>query len=123
MSATLTRPEPVEQSGQRCTSDLIDVPVAPRPETANLQPRMTVKAAAKVMNVSERTVYMARRVHRSGRQDLIEACQRGEMSLNAALRAIDGQTRPDDGYTALCKAWNKATEDEQGRFLIAVGWQ
>ena len=47
---------------------------------------MTVKTTAKAMNVSERQVYLARRVLRSGRDDLIQAVERGEMTVAAALR-------------------------------------
>lgn len=39
------------------------------------------------MNVSERLVYMARRLLRSGRDDLVEAVDRGEMTVHAALKA------------------------------------
>jgi hypothetical protein len=74
------------------------------------------------MNVSERAVYMGRRIVRSGRSDLITAIERGEMSLNAALKIINGP-KPPDGYSALCRAWNKATEDEQARFLAALAGQ
>jgi hypothetical protein len=82
---------------------------------------MTARQAAQQMSVSERSVYTARRIIRSGRQDLIDACERGEMSLNAALKQIDGPPK-QDRYAALCRAWNAANADEQGRFLVALGW-
>jgi hypothetical protein len=63
-------------------------------ETANLQ--MTVKDAAKLINVSERLAYMSRRVVRSGRLDLVDAITRGDMTIHAALRIIDGpKPQPD----------------------------
>jgi hypothetical protein len=63
-------------------------------DPANLQSGLTVKQAARALNVSERMVYMARRIVRSGRQDLITACTRGELSVNAAVRIIDRDRRP-----------------------------
>jgi hypothetical protein len=87
---------------------------------------MTVKQAAQLMNVSERLVYMAIALRRSGRQDLIESVERGELSINAALKIANGKPSANlqkDTYAALVRAWNRATEDEQGRFLVAVGWR
>jgi hypothetical protein len=49
-----------------------------------------VKAAASMMNVSESAVYQAKRVLDSGRQDLVDAVMRGEMTIHTALRRIDG---------------------------------
>lgn len=72
------------------------------------------------MNVSERSVYYAGRVLRSGRQDLFDACLRGEMSIHAALRIIDGPT-PIDRYAALVRAWNQASVAECLRFLDVIG--
>ena len=43
---------------------------------------LTVREAAQLMNVSERAVYMARAIRATGRTGLIEACERGEMSLH-----------------------------------------
>ncbi len=87
--------------------------------TANLQ--MTVGEAAKLMSVSERMIYSARRVQRSGRQDLIDAIELNEMTIHAALTHIDG-VKQIDRYAALSRAWNAANEDERGRFLAAIEW-
>ena len=84
--------------------------------TANLQRGVKVREAARQMNISERSVYSARRIISSGRTDLIEACEQGRMSFNAALLAIDGP-RKRDGVAALARAWNVATEDERNSFL------
>jgi hypothetical protein len=91
------------------------------PDTANLQsmPRLTIKQAAKLMNVSERLVYMCKRVRRL-RPDLYERIERGELSVNAAMRIVDG-TKPQDRFAALCRAWNRASDDEQARFLVILG--
>ncbi len=88
---------------------------------ANLQsmPRLTIKQAAALMNVSERLVYMCKRIRRT-RPDLAAAVERGELSVNAATRIMDG-TKPPDRFGALCRAWNRASESEQGRFLVILG--
>jgi len=88
--------------------------------TANLQThRVTAKQAAAVMNVSERSVYMAGRLMGSGRADLVEAVEQGRMSLHAALREIDGP-KPRDGLRELARAWAAATEEERETFLLAL---
>ena len=89
--------------------------------TANLQTGMTVKQAAKAMNVSERNIYNARRLIRTNRTDLIEAVERGDMSINKAL-SIAVQKQPTSAYQRLIRAWNSCREDEKERFLVAVGW-
>jgi hypothetical protein len=82
--------------------------------------KLTIKAAAKLMNVSERSVYYAyaRRIARE-RPDLIQACECGEMSLHAAIRIIDGP-KPVDRYANLVKAWNAASDDDRRRLPIAA---
>jgi hypothetical protein len=87
-------------------------------QPANLQ--MTVKDAAKLMNVSERLVYMSRRVVRSGRLDLVDAITRGDVTTDAALRIIDGPKPPPDRYAALVRAWNAACEEDRRRLLDAI---
>ena len=86
--------------------------------TANLQTGMTMKQAAEVMNVSERSVYSARRLLRSGRDDLRAAVERGDMSLNKALSIAYGKRRASR-YERLMRAWNACDEAEQQRFLAA----
>ena len=89
--------------------------------TANLQTGMTVKQIAKVMDISERSIYSARRLIRTNRTDLIEAVDRGNMSVNKAL-SIAGLKQPTSAYQRLIRAWNSCREDEKERFLVAVGW-
>ena len=86
---------------------------------ANLQKRPTIKEAAKLMQVSERQVYYARKLRRSGRADLIEAARRDEITLHAALR-IAYPPPPKDGLRALLRAWRTATEEERGAFLQLI---
>ena len=86
--------------------------------TANLQGRVSVRDAARLMNVSERTVYMARELLQTGRADLCAACERGEISLLAALRAAKPEKyrrAPNPG--TLVKAWQRASEAERQALL------
>ena len=87
--------------------------------TANLQTKTTVKQAAVLMNVSERSIYSARRLFKSGRDDLIAAVERGDMSINKALSIAYGQHRTSR-YKRLVRAWNACDEDERQRFLATV---
>ncbi len=89
--------------------------------TAKLQTGMTVKQAAKALNVSERGIYDARRLIRTGRTDLVAAVKRGDMSVNKAL-VLAGEKQPVSAYQRLCRTWNACSEDEQGRFLAHIGW-
>lgn len=84
-------------------------------DTANLQKGLTVKEAAKLMQVSERQVYYAQKLRRSGRADLIAAVQRGEITLHAALRQVYPPP-PKDGLKALLRAWQGASEEERTHF-------
>ncbi len=88
--------------------------------TANLQTGMTVKQAAKALNVSERGIYDARRLIRTGRTDLVAAFERGDMSVNKAL-LLAGEKQPASAYQRLIRAGTACSEDEQGRFLVHTG--
>ncbi len=87
--------------------------------TANLQTKITVMEAAKLMNVSERSIYMASKVLRSGRQDLIDALEKGELSINKAVSMLENRPKLTK-YDRLVKAWNICSEEEKSRFLVAV---
>jgi hypothetical protein len=87
-------------------------------ESANLQ-RLTVKQAAQLLNVSERSIYSARRVVRLGRHDLVAKMQAGELTVHAALRIAENKPRPTT-WDRLVRAWNNATDDDRGRFLLCV---
>ena len=88
---------------------------------ANLQ-GMSARDAAKMMNVSERMVYMALELQRSGRGDLIAAVEAGGMSLHRALGlakpARYGSRR--DGCATLFRAWQAAAPAERAAFLRLV---
>jgi hypothetical protein len=73
------------------------------------------------MNVSERSIYNARRLLRSGRDDLMAAVKCGDMSLNKALSIAYGKRRTSR-YERLAQAWSACDEDEQRRFLAEKGW-
>jgi hypothetical protein len=82
---------------------------------ANLQPRLTVKQAAVMLNVSERLIYMAGKVQRL-RPDLGDKVMAGEMSLNEAHRIAIGKRRATS-WDRLLTAWNSATDEDRARLL------
>lgn len=59
--------------------------------TANLQ--MSVKDAALLLSVSERSVYTARKIARL-RPDLVPRIMIGDLTLNAAVALIEPQPLP-----------------------------
>lgn len=85
---------------------------------ANLQPSLTVKQAAELMNVSERTVYMALRVLRL-RPDLAAKMKAGSMSVNEAYRRTTNRAMPTS-YDRLVTAWNAAGEHDRIRFIALL---
>lgn len=87
---------------------------APR---ANLH-KSSVADAARLMNVSKRSVYEAHRLIRSGREDLCRRVQAGELSLHAALIEAGLKRKAEsDRLSALCRAWNACTESERTEFV------
>lgn len=88
--------------------------------TANLQ--ITVKEAARIMNVSERSVYMMRKIMRL-RPDLIPDIEAGTLTINAAMDKINKKP-PQTSWERLVKAWNAATEEDRIRLISEAtkGW-
>lgn len=82
--------------------------------SANLQ-SLTVKQAARLMNVSERSVYMARTIVRK-RPDLALLIEAGTMSLNEAYRLVTGKKK-DTPFERLVRAWNAASPLDRRQFL------
>ncbi len=84
--------------------------------TANLH--ITVKQAAALMNVSERMVYEARRLYRTGRADLIEQVKAGTLSLHRAL-ILAGVKQPKikTSFDVLKFAWISASNAERQSFF------
>ena len=78
---------------------------------------ISVREAARLMNVSERLVYDCRRLERTGRQDLVDAVVRGEMSVTAALIAAGARQRRSPTWARLVAAWNAAADEERQRLL------
>jgi len=76
----------------------------------------SIRAKAKTAGLSERSLYYAREIMRSGREDLVAATQHGEMTIGAAIRELRG-TAPPDRFNKLVSAWNRCSDDEQLRFL------
>lgn len=92
--------------------------------SANLQLGLTVAQAAKLMNVSERSVYMAKELLATGRDDLSAAVLSGTMSLLAALRIAKPEKygpKRKDGLAVLRRAWATASENERDAFLADLG--
>jgi hypothetical protein len=87
------------------------------------RPRVTVKQAAADMRLSERTVYKARRIQRLaealGRPEILDAAQHGRMSLDEALRQLEGKPKPTR-YDLAVAAFNRLDEDEKGRFIAEL---
>jgi hypothetical protein len=86
--------------------------------TANLQKRMTVKQAAQLMNVSERLIYMARKVCECS-EELSAKIEKGEMSVNEAYRLVTNKAKPTK-YDRLVSAWNAASDDDRERLLLQL---
>ena len=97
-------------------------------DSANWQsetPRLTVRQAAAVMNVSERSVYRAKELIATGREDLADEIMAGRLTILAALKIAKPEKygagrnyrTGDDRYDALVKTWNACDEDERARFI------
>jgi hypothetical protein len=86
--------------------------------TANLQKGLTVKQAAKLMNVSERMIYMARKVCACA-PELGDKILAGEMSMNEAYRLVTNKPKPTS-WDRLVRVWNAASEDDHERFIVAL---
>jgi len=86
--------------------------------TANLQPVLTVKVRARLMNASERMVYMAGAVLRL-RPDLADEVDAGRMSVSMAHRIATGKAKASS-WDRLLTAWNNATDDDRGRLVFAI---
>jgi hypothetical protein len=86
--------------------------------TANLQ--ITIKQAATLMNVSERSVYMARKVGRN-RPDLEPEIMAGRMSLHHAYQlSTNNRTKPTK-LAKLLALWRSASDEDRKKFLILIG--
>ena len=80
---------------------------------------LSVRAVADTMAISERLLSYARELQSSGREDLMAAVERGEMTVAGAVMELHGIALPDR-YGKLVQAWNHCDEDERGRFLTAL---
>jgi hypothetical protein len=100
------------------------MPISDVEATAFMQkrPRMTVKQAAQLMNVSERQVYLAKELVATGREDLVDTIMAGRMSLPAALKIAKPAKydRRRNRYHDLVKAWNACSEDQRAAFAAQI---
>lgn len=81
--------------------------------TAKLQ--TTVKQMAKSAGVSERTMYDAIKLRRSGREDLGERVRSGEISINTAL-VLAGLRQKPGAVAKLKRGWLNASASERIEF-------
>jgi hypothetical protein len=82
---------------------------------------MTVRDAARLMNVSERMVYMARELQIC-RPDLAAKVMAGELSVLAALRIAKPEkySKKREPLDALKNAWVRASAAERMSFLAWI---
>ena len=85
-------------------------------KAANLQ--LTTKQAARLLNVSERSVYLARRV-RLLRPDLEPRIMGGELSLNEAHCIATGKAKPTS-WDRLASAWRNASDEDRERLAFVI---
>jgi hypothetical protein len=57
-------------------------------------PRMTTMALPEWMRTSVDAISLAQRLRRTGRQDLIDAVERGDTSLEAAVEQAEREQKP-----------------------------
>ena len=91
--------------------------------TANLQPsHLTTKQIANVFNVSERMIYMARELRRTGRDDLGAECMAGRLTILGALKIAKPEkyAKQPDPLEALVAAWCRCDPQSQTAFLQAI---
>lgn len=77
--------------------------------------KFTVRQAAEMMNVSVRSVYDARKLLQSGRDDLVAQCESGKLSIHRAL--ILAGLKKSPVKVSLRNAWASASEKERTEFV------
>ena len=87
--------------------------------SATLQPRMTVAQAARMMNVPERTVYLAGELMRTGRSDLVARVEVGGLKLLDALRIAKPEKYGNrrDRLREMKNTWRLALPEERDAFI------
>lgn len=83
--------------------------------------KLTIDQAAKLMNVSRRAVFNARELAQTGRTDLFEAVERGEIGLTAALRLAKPEkygSGKRDCLKEVQRAWSAATAEERDYIIL-----
>jgi hypothetical protein len=78
---------------------------------------ITVAQVAKAAHVSERMIYYARRLARSGQDDLVRRVENGELKMKAALREAGLIPPPASRLNKLVSAWNRCSDTERQIFL------
>src|SRR4051794_18503317 len=80
---------------------------------------LSLRAVADAMAISERLLSYVQELRGSGREDLVAAVERGEITVAGAVMKLHGIALPDR-YGKLVQAWNHCDEDECARFLTAL---
>lgn len=80
---------------------------------------LNVRATADAVAIAERLLYYALELQRSGREDLVAAVERGEMTVPGAVMKLHGIALPDR-YGKLVQAWNHCDNDERARFIAEL---
>ena len=83
------------------------------------QSPLNVRATADAMAIAERLLHYAQELQRSGREDLMAAVERGEMTVAGAVMELHGIALPDR-YGKLVQAWNHCDKDERARFIAEL---
>jgi hypothetical protein len=81
----------------------------------------TTDQLAKSFNVSRRSIFNARELVATGRNDLCEAVERGEIRLTEALRIAKPKKYGAGGRDCLKeiqRAWKAATPEERGIIIL-----
>ncbi|WP_395020189.1 hypothetical protein [Dongia sp.] len=113
--AGLTKDKPVTATDQG-TDRLLQI-------CSGLAKRKRVAALAIHFKVSERLIWSSLELQRSGREDLIRAVERGQMTVHQALKQARSprNARPSKpALPALRSAWGRASEAERAAFLQEV---
>jgi hypothetical protein len=79
------------------------------------------KEAARLMNVSVRTVAMASELRRTGQSDIIAMVEGGALTLHRALKIAkpNKYDKPRDTFLTLARAWRNASPSDR-RLVLAT---
>jgi phage N-6-adenine-methyltransferase len=94
--------------GERADRRAANLPVLPLSELAAPRPPVTQGDAARLLNVSERSVRDARKVHEHAPQEIVRAVDDGRMSVSLASKVAD---LPDEAKAEVVAAAPEAVKE------------